>query len=69
VSGGSGFNDPNVNSQQQPVSYLQQKMRDQKRRTNEAKQLYKWERDLLNAKKSELKAAERLLKVYRDQAK
>jgi hypothetical protein len=44
-------------------------MRDQKRRTNEAKQLYKWERDLLNAKKSELKAAERLLKVYRDQAK
>jgi hypothetical protein len=69
VSGGSDFNDPDVNSQQQQVSYLQQKMRDQKRRTNEAKQLYKWERDLLNAKKSELKAAERLLKVYRDQAK
>ena len=69
LSGGAASNDPNVISQQQQVSYLEQEVNSQKRRTDEAEQLYKRERDLLDAKKSELKAAERLLKVYRDQAK
>ena len=69
LSGGVASNDPNVISQQQQVSYLEQEVDSQKRRTDEAEQLYKRERDLLDAKKSELKAAERLLKVYRDQAK
>lgn len=68
-SGGSASTDPNVIQQEQQVSYIEQELEAQKRRTTEAEQLYKRERDLLNAKKSELKAAERLLKVYRDQAK
>ncbi|GEO05945.1 hypothetical protein AAE02nite_36090 [Adhaeribacter aerolatus] len=69
LTGGSASNDPNVIAQQQQVDYLEQELEAQKRRTDEAEQLYKRERDLLDAKKSELKAAERLLKVYRDQAK
>jgi len=69
ITGGSSSNDPTVIAQEQQVDYLEQEVKDQKRRTDEAEQLYKRERDLLDAKKSELKAAERLLKVYRDQAK
>ena len=69
LTGGAASNDPNVIAQQQQVSYLEQELESQKRRTDEAEQLYKRERDLYNAKKSELKAANRLLKVYRDQAK
>ncbi|MDB5262054.1 MAG: hypothetical protein JWQ14_1335 [Adhaeribacter sp.] len=67
--GGAATNDPNVIAQQQQVTYLEQEVDSQKRRTDEAEQLYKREKDLLDAKKSELKAANRLLKVYRDQAK
>jgi hypothetical protein len=69
LSGGSASNDPNVISQRQQVNYLEQEVRDQKRRTDEAEQLYKREKDLLKAKQNELKASQRLLKVYRDQAK
>ena len=69
LTGGAASNDPNVIAQQQQVDYLEQELDAQKRRTDEAEQLYKRERDLLDAKKSELKAAGRLLKVYRDQAK
>jgi hypothetical protein len=69
LTGGSASNDPTVIQQEQQVEYIEQELDAQKRRTDEAEQLYKRERDLLSAKKSELKAAQRLLKVYRDQAK
>lgn len=69
LRGSSASTDPAVVAQEQQVRYLEQEVQDQKRRTDEAEQLYKRERDLLSAKRSELKAAERLLKVYRDQAK
>jgi hypothetical protein len=69
VFSGSSSNDPMVNAQQTQINTLEDEVRAQKRRTDEAEQLYKRERDLLKAKKSELKAAERLLNVYEKQAK
>jgi hypothetical protein len=69
LGGGSASSDPTVNAQRQQVDLLENEVREQRRRTDEAELLYKREKDLLNAKKSELKASERLLKVYRDQAK
>ena len=69
LSGGTASNDPAVIAQQRQVDILQDEVRAQKVRTDEAELLYKREDDLLDAKKSELKAAQRLLKLYRDQAK
>jgi len=69
VFSGSASNDPMVNAQQQQIKILEQEVDAQRRRTDEAEQLYKRERDLLSAKKSELKAANRLLNVYEKQAK
>ncbi len=68
VFSGSTSNDPMVVAQKQQVDILEEEVNAQKRRTDEAEQLYKREKDLLSAKKSELKAAERLLKVYDKQA-
>lgn len=67
-SGGSS-SDPMVNAQQQQIRTVEEEVRAQKRRTDEAEQLYKREKNLLDAKKSELKAAQRLLNVYEKQAK
>jgi len=67
-SGGSASNDPAVDAQQRQVEILQDEVRAQDRRTDEAESLYKREKNLLDAKKSELKAAKQLLKVYRNQA-
>ena len=68
LTGGSSSNDPTVIAQEQQVKYLEDELKEQDRRTDEAEQLYKRERDLLKAKKSELKAAKRLLSVYKKQA-
>lgn len=69
LSGNTFSDNPAVNAQQQQIDILEDEVKAQERRTNEAEQLYKREKDLLNARKSELKAARRLLKVYKDQDK
>ncbi len=69
LSGNSLSSDPTVRAQQQQVAILEDEVRAQKVRTDEAELLYKREDDLLDAKKSELKAAQRLLKLYKQQAK
>jgi len=68
LSGGSASNDPAVIAQQRQVEIIEDEVRAQKRRTDEAESLYKREDNLLDAKKSELKAAKQLLKVYRNQS-
>jgi len=68
LSGGSASNDPAVIAQQRQVEILEDEVRAQKRRTDEAESLYKREENLLDAKQSELKAAKQLLKVYRNQS-
>ena len=69
LSGNTASDDPTVRAQQQQVDILEDEVRAQKVRTDEAELLYKREEDLLDAKKSELKAAQRLLKLYKEQAK
>jgi len=69
ISGGSASNDPAVIAQQRQVDAIENEVRIQKQRTDEAKSLYKREDNLLDAKESELKAAKQLLKVYKNQAK
>ena len=66
-SGGSS-NDPAVTEQQRQVNIIEDEVRSQKHRTEEAKALYKREDNLLDAKKSELKAAKQLLKLYKKQS-
>ena len=68
VLSGSSSNDPMVTAQQTQINTLEDEVKAQKRRTDEAEQLYKREKDLLSAKKSELKASKRLLNVYEKQA-
>jgi len=68
VFSGSSSNDPAVIAQQQQVDILENEVRSQKQRTEESEALYKREDNLLDAKKSELKAAKQLLKVYKKQA-
>ena len=68
ISGGTASNDPAVIAQQRQVDSIEDEVRIQKRRTDEAEALYKREENLLDAKESELKAAKQLLKVYKNQA-